>query len=70
MQGVTQMELQKALRPTIELTKGTFGRITQWGWECSCGDGRVPDAKKDVALEDARDHFDTKHGSNHGRVGK
>jgi hypothetical protein len=63
------MEEVKKLRPTVEITKGSFDRVTHWGWECTCGDGTLPSArKKDHVLQEAREHFDTKHGGNHGRV--
>lgn len=68
--SISQVQQQKALRPTVEITKGTFGRVTLWGWECSCEDGKVPWTRKDVALAEAREHFDTKHGGSHGREGK
>lgn len=55
-----------SLRPTVEITTATAGRVTGWGWQCSCGDGDRPQmVKKDVVLERARTHFDTKHGGQH-----
>lgn len=61
-----QMEAAKALRPTVEITKGISKRTTKWGWSCSCGDGKEPKLRKrDVVLEEARQHFDTKHGGQH-----
>lgn len=55
-----------ALVPTVEITCGSNGRATGWGWTCSCGDGEAPRIrKKSAVLEEAREHFDTKHGGIH-----
>lgn len=66
MSDVEQAEATKALRPTVEITKGISKRTTKWGWTCSCGDSVVPKTRKrDVVLNEARHHFDTKHGGQH-----
>lgn len=61
-----QRAQQKALTPTLEITLGTNGRATGWGWTCSCGDHELPRVrKKQIVLDEAREHFDTKHGGQH-----
>jgi hypothetical protein len=61
-----QVEQERQLRPTVEITKGITKRTTRWGWTCSCGDAEKPRLRKrDVVLAEARHHFDTKHGGRH-----
>lgn len=61
-----QGEQVRALTPTVEITLGTNGRATGWGWACTCGDERKPRVvKKSIVLAEAREHFDTKHGGLH-----
>lgn len=61
--------IKASLRPTVEITTATARRVTGWGWRCSCGDDAPPMVRsKSSVLEEARTHFDTKHGGDHGRL--
>ena len=64
--GTPQVEQERKLRPTVEITKRITKRTTQWGWSCTCLDKVEPRTRKrDTVLAEARHHFDTKHGGQH-----
>jgi hypothetical protein len=58
---------ERQLRPTVEVTtRMPNRRTTCWGWSCSCGDNAPPRLRqRSIVLEEAREHFDTKHGGEH-----